>query len=576
MDSASDIYDLTERLTETRVPALGTAEIERYRFALDRMKQGICVFDGEQRLLLFNRRYAEMYGLKLADLRLGMTLREVIELRYRAGTGPAMAPEEYAAWRDRVQTDDRASRTAVELRSGRVHEIQHEPTPGGGWVASFEDITDKVRSEQRIQHMAHHDGLTGLPNRILLADHLRALSLGTPDPPHTLAILCLDLDRFKEVNDTLGHPAGDQVLRATVQRIRNLLSDDHIFARLGGDEFAIILPNVTTSAAVEALAAAILQAVSMPIGLEKQDVTIGVSIGIAIGERGKANPTVLLRRADIALYRSKAAGRNAYRLFEPDMETRIRQRKRLEVDLGKAVEGRQLEVFLQPQFDVLTRRMCGSEALLRWRHPKQGMVLPGSFIPLAEETGLIVPLGEWILHAACTAATHWKDDRLAVNLSTVQVRHPLLVNQVAAALAASGLPPERLELEITESLLLHDARAALTTLNQLRDLGVSIVLDDFGTGYSSLAYLRRFPFSKLKIDRSFISAMTTDQKTAAIVQAIVTLGHTLGMRVNAEGVETDEQWSLLTELGCDEAQGYLLGRPMPASQFLLRTAASLS
>ncbi len=535
--------------------------------ALDKLRQGLCVFDGQRRLLLFNKRYAEMYSLRPEDLWVGMTLTQVTDLRDAAGTGPDMLMEEYLAWRNRIQVTVGMTETVVTLRNGDVHEIHHEPTPDGGWVATFDDITERRRSERRIQHMAHHDALTGLPNRALFAERLARMveRLGRADP--LVAVLCLDLDRFKEVNDMLGHPAGDLLLRQVSERMRHEVRQADTLARLGGDEFAVILHALTAPAEAAKFADRIIAALSAPFDLEVQTVTIGVSIGIALcsgGER-RLDPDHVLRCADTALYRAKAEGRNGYRFFQPGMDRRLQQRRSVERDLRQALATGQFTLHYQPQFDLVTRRMTGVEALLRWPHPERGMVPPTEFIPVCEETGLIVPVGAWALRTACAQAAQWPGIRLAVNLSPVQVRGNGLVDLVAEVLRDTGLAPGLLDLEITEGLLLQDTEQVLETLRGIRALGVGIVLDDFGTGYSSLSYLRRFPFDKLKIDRGFVANVTDDVGDAAIVQAVATLGRALGMRVNAEGIETPGQLARLQALGCDEGQGYLLGRPAAAA-----------
>ncbi len=552
--------------------------------ALDRIQQGLGVFDGQQRLLLFNRQYAEMYGLDPGQLWLGMTLRDVVDLRYAAGTGPQMPPEQYAAWRDRIGGAERVTDTEVTLRNGRTHIIHHEPTEGGGWVASFEDITARRLAEARVQHMAHHDALTGLPNRLRFTERLEhtlarlrgenRLEDHRPVPAARdwlIAVLFLDLDHFKDVNDTLGHAAGDELLRLVAARIARCLRAEDTLARLGGDEFAVLLESFTTAEQVAELAQRVIGVVSAPFVLDGREALVGTSVGITLcvcGEEEAIDPAQLLRQADMALYSAKAEGRGTLRFFQPGMHAELHRRKEMERDLRQALAEGGLEVHFQPMVALAApQRIIGAEALVRWRHPEHGMVPPGEFIPLAEGAGLIGELGSFVLRTACIRAAQWPGLCVAVNLSPEQVRRPGLVDLVAAVLTETNLPPSRLELEITEGIVLHDSAATLATLTRLRALGVGIVLDDFGTGYSSLSYLRRFPFSKLKVDRSFVAAITTDPGTAAIVQAVASLGRSLAIRVTAEGVETEEQLSLVRASGCDEAQGYLLGRPCPAEAF---------
>ncbi|MBW4093858.1 MAG: EAL domain-containing protein [Proteobacteria bacterium] len=552
--------------------------------ALDRIRQGLCVFDGQQRLLLFNQQYAEMYGLDPAQLWVGMTLGDVVNLRYAAGTGPEMSPEQYAAWRARIGAADRVTNTEVTLRNGRVHVIHHEPTPGGGYVASFEDVTERRQAEAHVRHMAHHDALTGLPNRILFTERLEQtvarlrgesrLEDHRPAPDATdwlIAVLFLDLDQFKDVNDTLGHAAGDELLRLVAVRIGRCIRAEDTLARLGGDEFAVLLESCTTPERVAEVAQRMIGVVSEPFVLDGREAVIGTSVGITLCIRGDAedtDPARLLRQADMALYRVKAEGRGAHRFFQTGMHAVLHRRKEMEHDLRRALADGGLDVHFQPMVMLAApQRIVGAEALARWRHPEHGMVPPSEFIPLAEGAGLIGELGAWVLRTACARAARWPELHVAVNLSPEQVRRPGLVDLVTAVLAETRLPPSRLELEITEGILLHDTAATLVTLDRLRTLGVGIALDDFGTGYSSLSYLRRFPFSKLKVDRSFIAGITTDPGAAAIVQAVVSLGRSLAIRVTAEGVETEEQVSLLRAIGCEEAQGYLFGHPCPAEAF---------
>jgi diguanylate cyclase (GGDEF)-like protein len=540
--------------------------------ALDKLRQGLCVFDGQRRLLLFNRRYAEMYHLRSEDLWIGMTLEQVADLRYAAGTGPDIPKDSYLAWRNRIQLADRVTETVVTLRNGDVHEIHHEPTPDGGWVATFDDITERRRVEQRIQHMAHHDALTGLPNRVLFAERLAGMVEQLGRTPDVVAVLCLDLDQFKEVNDTLGHPAGDALLRQVAGRLQGEVRPADTLSRLGGDEFAVILNGLRDPGDAAAFADRVIRALSMPFQLGAQVVTIGVSVGIALydgaaiaaGET-RPDPDQVLRCADMALYCAKAEGRNSFRYFHPSMNARLQRQRSMEQDLRRALADGQLLLYYQPQVDLATRRVTGAEALLRWLHPEQGMIPPCEFIPLCEETGLIVPVGEWVLRTACAQGARWNSEgqgkRLAVNLSPVQVQQPGLVTLVAEVLRDTGLPPNLLELEITEGTLLRDTEQTLQTLGGIRALGVGIVLDDFGTGYSSLSYLRRFPFGKLKIDRGFVAHVMDDPGAASIVRAVAMLGRSLGMLVTAEGIETAEQITRLKALGCDEGQGYFLGRP---------------
>jgi len=543
----------------------------------------LCVFDGQQRLLLFNRQFAEIYDLDPSQLWVGMTLRDVVDLRYAAGTGPDMTPERYAAWRDRIGIAEQVTDTEVTLSNGRVQLIHHEPIAGGGWVATFEDITQRRRMEARVRHMAHHDALTGLPNRALFAERLEhALArlrgearledhrAAPAAEDRLVAVLFLDLDHFKDVNDTLGHAAGDQLLRMVAVRIGHCTRDGDTLSRLGGDEFAVLLEGLSDAEQAQDAAQRISAAISAPFVLDGHEAQVGISIGIALCARGDpegADPALLLRQVDTALYQAKAEGRGRHRFFQARMHIVLHRRKELERDLRRALAEGGLEVHYQPIWGLAPQRIIGAEALVRWHHPEHGMLPPAEFIPLAESEGLIGEIGAWVLRAACTRAARWQGLCLAVNLSPEQVRRPGLVELVTTVLAETGLAANRLELEITEGLLLQDTAATLATIGRLRGLGVGVALDDFGSGCSSLSYLRRFPFSKLKIDRSFIAGMAADAGTAAIVQAVMALGRSLAMRVVAEGVETEEQLELLRAMRCDEVQGFLLGRPSPAETF---------
>ena len=453
-----------------------------------------------------------------------------------------------------------------EIQDGPALAVSHQPMTGGGWVATYEDVTERHHAEARIRFMAHHDALTNLPNRVLFRIRMEEL-LRAPDRQDArLAILCLDLDYFKNVNDTLGHPVGDALLEAVADRLHNCMREGDIVARIGGDEFAILVPLSDHGDRAERLAQRIVQTLSEPFDLDGQRAVIGVSIGIALATERDISADVLLKNADMALYRAKGDGRGGYRFFEAEMDAQMQARRAIELDLREAMSRQELEVWYQPIFDLAANRVSGFEALLRWHHPEHGMIPPIQFIPLAEELGLIVPIGEWVLRQACQDAVTWPDElKVAVNLSPVQFRNNQLVETVQQALAQTGLAPSRLELEITETALLQDNETVLTTLHRLRNLGLRIVLDDFGTGYSSLSYLRSFPFDKLKIDQSFVRDMATRPDCVAIVNSVASLALQLGITTTAEGVETPEQLDQVRRAGCTEAQGYYFDYPRPAA-----------
>ncbi|WP_348629360.1 EAL domain-containing protein [Methylobacterium sp. 17Sr1-1] len=476
--------------------------------------------------------------------------------------GDLLAPEASGSSQRHRRRD--GSLIDVEVFSGEI------PFEGrSATLTACVDVTEQRRAERRIAHMALHDALTGLPNRVLFHQRLaEAAASGT-----SLGLLMLDLDHFKLVNDTLGHPAGDALLREVAERLRACLGPDGLVARLGGDEFAIL--KDAGREALLALADRIIAALGRSFALEGQDVAIGVSIGIALAPEHGDDPDGLLRKADTALYAAKADGRRTRRLFEPAMDAALQGRRALERDLRAAVAAGALEVHYQPLVAAGSLAVTGCEALLRWRHPERGFVPPGEFIPVAEETGLIAPLGEWVLHQACREAAGWPEGvRVAVNLSPAQFRTPDLVGTVARALSESRLDPARLELEITEQVLLEETEANLAVLHRLRGLGLRIAIDDFGTGYASLSYLRAFPFDEIKIDRSFTAALGREAAAAAIVQAVIGLGASLGITTLAEGVETEAQLAALRRSGCGEVQGFLFSRPVPAVEIRRLVAAA--
>jgi diguanylate cyclase (GGDEF)-like protein len=422
--------------------------------------------------------------------------------------------------------------------------------------------------------MSRHDALTDLPNRVMfreqLDDALKRLPRG-----QTIAVLSLDLDRFKSVNDTLGHPIGDSLLRSVGDRLRRVLRDNDLIARFGGDEFVVAQLGVEQPQGATALSTRIIEALSAPYSVDGHQVVIGATVGIALAPADGTEADQLLKNGDMALYRAKNEGRGTYRFFEPEMDARMQARRTLELDLRRALIQGEFEVFYQPIINLKNDEPSGFEALVRWRHPERGMVPPGDFIPLAEEIGLIVPIGEWVLRQACFDAVGWpKDIGVAVNLSPAQFRSKNLLQTVISALAASGLEPARLELEITESVMLVEYATTLETLHRLRELGVRIAMDDFGTGYSSLSYLRSFPFDKIKIDRSFIDRIG-DASSLAIIRAVTGLSESLGMATTAEGVETAEQLDRVRSEGCTEVQGFLFSKPQPASE-VNRMLAALS
>ncbi len=430
------------------------------------------------------------------------------------------------------------------------------------------DITARKRAEAHIAYMAHHDALTSLPNRILLRLRMEELIAGMHCGPG-FAVLCIDLDNFKWVNDTLGHSLGDVLLQSVAARLRPQLREQDIIARLGGDEFAILQTGVEKPEQVSDLLAGLLAAFGQPFDLEGHTVTVGASIGAALAPGDGDDPDRLLKSADMALYRAKADGKGGFRFFEPEMDARVQTRRRLEMDMRSALQAGSFEVHYQPLVNLGSGEIHALEALIRWPHPERGMIPPSEFIPIAEETGLIAQIGLYVLRRACADAAHWPDDvKVAVNLSPIQFKSGSLLQSVRDALGDVGLAPTRLELEITEALLLDKSELVIATLHALRALGVRISMDDFGTGYSSLSYLRSFPFDKIKIDRSFVHDIGANADSQAIVRAIVSLGDSLGIKITAEGVETESDLAYLKAEGCAEGQGFLFSKALPQNEIL--------
>ena len=561
------LVSTTEDVTE-RQKLNARLEQQNLRFdaALKNMCQGLCMFDAEGRLVIANDRYAEMYGLAPEDVQPGTPFRNILERRIAMGAYVGNTPEEYIGERLAAVRERIASTKIQTLSDARVFSISHQPMADGGWVATHQDITAQRRSDAKIAHMALHDALTDLPNRILLNEQLER-ALASVRRGDIIATHLLDLDHFKTVNDTLGHPTGDKLLQMVADRLRAVVRETDTIARMGGDEFAIVQVGISEPADATSLALRVIEALSAPYQIDDHQVVIGASVGVAVGPNDGVNPEQLMRNADLALYRSKGDGRGTFRFFEREMDAQMQERHTLERDLRKALPAGQFELHYQPVVDLASNDVNGFEALIRWRHPERGLVPPDTFIPLAEEIGLIIPVGEWVIRKACATAAEWPEDlKIAVNLSPVQFRSPGLLQVIVGALAASGLAPDRLELEITETVLLHDSEATLKLLYQLRQLGVRIAMDDFGTGYSSLSYLQSFPFDKIKIDRSFVKDIGESTGSLNIVRAIAALAKGLGMAATAEGVETHEQLAAITSEGCTEMQGYLFSQPCPASE----------
>ncbi|MGC1694172.1 MAG: EAL domain-containing protein [Pseudolabrys sp.] len=534
---------------------------------LDNMAHGVLLFDSESRLLVCNQRYVSMYGLTQDAAKVGRSLRELLKYRAAAGTFDGDS-EDYVARLMENILEGKSFSDTVKLGDGRIISVANKPIADGGWLAIHEDITERQRADEQIAHMARHDALTDLPNRIMMRERLQH-ELKRVKRGECLAVLCLDLDQFKSVNDTLGHPIGDELLKLVADRLRGCTREPDTIARLGGDEFAIIMTQMKEPTDAASLSRRIRESIIRPYQVDGHQIVSDLSIGISIAPIDGTESDILLKNADMALYGAKADGRGTYRFFEPDMNTRMKARRELEMDLRKALHNKEFELYYQPLVTLQTNEISAFEALLRWHHPTRGMISPAEFIPIAEETGLIIPLGEWVLKTACQETVNWPAHvKVAVNLSPSQLNNRNLVRVVNEALSESGMPARKLQLEITESVLMQNTFSTLATLHELRKLGVQIAMDDFGTGYSSLSYLRSFPFDKIKIDRSFIQDLSNGAGPLAIVHAVAGLANGLNMISTAEGVETQQQLETLQAIGCTEMQGYLFSQARPAKEVM--------
>ncbi len=530
----------------------------RLETALENMSQGLAMFDAHERLVVFNRTYAEIYGLRPEEIPPDATIDTVIELRRDKGVLANISEEASRVLVDRQEFD----RLIVRLADGRSIALSRRRMPAtGGWVTTHEDVTKQLRQMEQVEFLALHDPLTGLANRAEFLKRLEQTLAACPAEGRRPALLLVDLDGFKEINDSLGHGAGDEVLRQLAARL-TARAEGALAARLGGDEFAILEPLDATRP-TDLLAASLMNAVGEPFAVGGRPLALSISVGLAEIEAGR-DVEQIMRWADLALYRAKRDGRNCWRRFDPQLETEFQERATLAEELRAAIETDAIEVHYQPIVDTERDRIVSMEALARWRHPTRGLVSPTVFVPLAEETGLIPALGAGVLRRACAEAANWPQDvTVSVNCSPLQVAQGDFLAAVRRALADAGLPAARLEIEITESVLLHKDEHNLQVLHALRALGASIALDDFGTGYSSLSYLRLFPFDKLKIDRSFVSEMTSHAGSAAIVAATAALARSFDIATCAEGVETREQADALRAAGLRLMQGFLFGRPQP-------------
>ncbi len=543
----------------------------RFDAALNNMSQALCMAGGDGRLIVCNRRFLEFFGLVEAEAQAGTAMDTLLQAVSKAGRIDPGLLEELHAAQLALLAERRAGAFWREGADGRAIAISHRPMADGGWVATFEDITERRRVEARISYMAHHDELTDLPNRLLFRERMETALASGRGRERGLALLFLDLDHFKNVNDTLGHPLGDALLRDVARRLRSCIREGDLVARLGGDEFAILQAPGRSAEEAADLAQRVVDVICAPYELLGYRAQVGASIGIALAEHVSGNAAtaadLMLKHADLALYRAKAAGRRTWRFFEASMAAELEARLAMEADLREALPRNQLEVMYQPIFGLQANRLAGFEALLRWRHPTRGMVSPAEFIPLMEETGLIEAVGRWVLEQATREAATWPAPlKVAVNLSPLQFRAADIASSMLHVLGQSGLAPGRLELEITESALLQSDGGVAEVLQAFRSTGIRTSLDDFGTRYSSLSYLLSFPFDKIKIDQSFVRDMADRSASVAIVTSVAHLANQLGMATTAEGVETAEQLRRVREAGCTEAQGYFFGPPESATE----------
>ncbi|MGC2715052.1 MAG: EAL domain-containing protein [Pseudolabrys sp.] len=582
VDITMSIRDIIiQALTMTRKEAALAARFEqqanRFDIALNNMSHGLCMLDEQNRLQVWNERFLELLHLKDMPVRVGMPATYLLRHSIRAGNHRTKSIKKVFTDLAQGLAQDRFDQVQTSPDGDRTIAVSRRMMSGGGSVVILEDVTESKRAQERITHLAKYDDLTGLANRNQFRERINGMLAAMHKRKNHVAIHLIDLDRFKTINDTLGHPIGDKLLKEVASRLKTVIRPGDMITRFGGDEFVVLQIGTERYQDAKWLAERLARTLKDPFDIDGHRIDIGASIGIAMAPMDGIDADQLLKKADMALYAAKNGGGGDHRFFALEMEEAAQERRALELDLREALTSDQFDLYFQPLVDLRNGRVTTCEALLRWRHPRRGMVPPSIFIPIAEETGLIIPLGEWALQRACYEAAKWpKSVKVAVNLSPVQFRDRGLALQVVSALAKSGLPAQRLELEVTERLLLEDSDGTLTVMEQLKNLGVSISLDDFGTGYSSLNYLRKFPFQKIKIDQSFIAGLGEERDAQAIIGAVAGLGASLDKTVVAEGIETEEQLKQVKMHGCHEGQGHLFGEPMPADIIQARLEASTS
>ena len=555
---------------------LATEELAKQNFrfdtALANMSHGLCMFDTTHRLAVWNRRFCEIYKLPPEVLSSGITIRKLIELIAARGNYPDETVNDIVAEIEARMQSGALTHSRRLLPDGRMIALSYQPVVGGGTVVIFEDVTEREKAEERARFLATHDDLTGLPNRSVFGEAVNDAVKEGHRYGHEFAVMFMDLDRFKNINDTLGHAAGDILLIETAKRLKECMRASDVIARIGGDEFVIMLRKVSDQSQVAAVARKILAAVVKPLTIHGHECRTTASIGISMFPTDALDEESLIKNADAAMYVAKDEGRNSFRFHIQDITTQSIERLTLEASLRGALERDELLLHYQPKQELGQGGIVGVEALLRWRHPDLGLLPPSRFIPLAEETGLIVPIGKWVIEAACAQNVAWQRQglpalQIAVNLSPRQFADPGLLVDIEAALAKSGMAPELLELEITESMVMQNVERAMRVLKAIKGLGVMLAIDDFGTGYSSMSLLKKFPIDVLKIDRSFVHDISTNSEDQAIADAIIALGRALELTIVAEGVETAEQEAFLRAHGCDQIQGFLISKPVPPDEF---------
>jgi diguanylate cyclase (GGDEF)-like protein len=559
--------EITRRTSELKASRKALKlQNQRMAEALDSTGHAISIYGANRRLIFCNDKFLQLYRLPKKYGRPGTSFEDVLRGRIASNSHVGEDIDTYVGQRLALAENHLAATEVNTLNTGQIVSVTHQPLPDGGWVSTHKDITEFNRLQEELAHRAYHDALTGLANRHLLQQRL-AECVKEADGLGSFALLLVDLDGFKSINDTLGHTAGDSVLREVSQRLETTVNTAGMAARMGGDEFAVVMDVGNVARDAHMLAVTLTEVGRVPFVVDGQEIDIAFSVGVAVAPGDGVTPDELLKNADLALYAAKAERRGSYRFFEPAMDKALRDRRRLERDLAQALERGEFEIHYQPILNLRRQAFSGFEALLRWRHPQDGLISPTRFIPVAEETGLIVPIGEWVLRQAIAEASTWpRDLRVAVNVSSVQFQRGNVVATIMNALGSGGLSPERVEIEITESVFFENSASNLDALRQLHALGLKIALDDFGTGFSALSYLLSYPFDKIKIDGAFVRAIDNAAGAQTIVRAIAEIGHGMGIVTTAEGVETAAQLRNVHAAGYTEAQGYLIAQPLTVEQ----------